>query len=270
VPRVLLRFLTRLVAASNRRATTDRGQEYADIFDIRFWSAVEHEITAHDMLFVTDDASMPTVNCEGLERLKLVPVGGWRRADQGGIEDIDAWCKSAPHPVLVVIDTLERIRKPTMARPLFTAPTMKRSPACRKLRLTTALPSSCCIMIEKQTPTIHSTPSVARLVLPALPIQSLSSNVGRMASSYTRADAISMRARRPCNSTRRNAGGLLGAAAEVHRSAERARLIGALKLAGRPLRVGEIMIEAEMPNRNAVDVLLSKMVKDGGRKDRKI
>ena len=56
---------------------------------------------------------------------------------------------------------------------------------------------------------------------------------------------------------------ILGTAAEVHRSVERARVIGALKSAGQPLSVGEIMIEAEMRNRNATDVLLSKMVKDG-------
>jgi hypothetical protein len=56
---------------------------------------------------------------------------------------------------------------------------------------------------------------------------------------------------------------ILGNASEVHRSTERARVIAALTAAGQPLTVREIMIDAEMPNRNAVDILLSKMAKDG-------
>ena len=46
------------------------------------------------------------------EQLCLIPMGDWRRADQGGLEDIEAWCASVVKPVLVVIDTLERFRKP--------------------------------------------------------------------------------------------------------------------------------------------------------------
>jgi hypothetical protein len=56
---------------------------------------------------------------------------------------------------------------------------------------------------------------------------------------------------------------ILGKAAEVHRSTERARVIAALTAAGQPLSVREIMMDAEMENRNAVDILLGKMAKDG-------
>jgi hypothetical protein len=55
---------------------------------------------------------------------------------------------------------------------------------------------------------------------------------------------------------------ILGAASEVLRSNERARVITALK-AGQPLSVREIMADAEMPNRNATDILLCKMARDG-------
>jgi hypothetical protein len=34
----------------------------------------------------------------------------WRRVDQGGIQDIEAWCKSVENPRLVWIDTLAKIR----------------------------------------------------------------------------------------------------------------------------------------------------------------
>ena len=55
------------------------------------------------------DKLLPIFGGEWPERLKLVPMGGWRRADQGGLDDIEAWCHSVPKPVLVVIDTLETI-----------------------------------------------------------------------------------------------------------------------------------------------------------------
>ena len=49
-------------------------------------------------------------------RLALVQMGDWPRADQGGLEDIAAWCKAAVAPNLVIIDTLERFRKPAVGR----------------------------------------------------------------------------------------------------------------------------------------------------------
>ena len=50
----------------------------------------------------------------------------------------------------------------------------------------------------------------------------------------------------------------------VHRSAERNRVLDAVKLA--PLdgmSIQEIIDAAELPSRNAADVLLSRMVRDG-------
>ena len=56
---------------------------------------------------------------------------------------------------------------------------------------------------------------------------------------------------------------ILGAASELLRSNERARFISVLKAAGQPLSIREIMADAEMLNRNAADILLSKMTRDG-------
>jgi RecA-family ATPase len=39
----------------------------------------------------------------------------WRRVDQGGLEDIEAWCQSVSEPRLVWIDTLAKVR-PVAAR----------------------------------------------------------------------------------------------------------------------------------------------------------
>jgi hypothetical protein len=34
----------------------------------------------------------------------------WRRTDDGGLSDIEEWCKSVPQPTLIVVDTFEKIR----------------------------------------------------------------------------------------------------------------------------------------------------------------
>ena len=54
---------------------------------------------------------------------------------------------------------------------------------------------------------------------------------------------------------------LLGVAAEVQRSLERNRIIAALEASSESLSVSELMFGAR--NRNATDILLSKLVKEG-------
>jgi hypothetical protein len=56
---------------------------------------------------------------------------------------------------------------------------------------------------------------------------------------------------------------ILGAAVEVRRSAERNRVLEALRQAGRPFDVKDIQLAAELRTRNAADILLGKMVRDG-------
>jgi len=56
---------------------------------------------------------------------------------------------------------------------------------------------------------------------------------------------------------------VLGAAAEVFRSAERGRVIAALEEAGEALSVTEIMAAADIKSRGAADMLLGRMVRDG-------
>ena len=56
---------------------------------------------------------------------------------------------------------------------------------------------------------------------------------------------------------------ILGEAADINRSAERGRVIAALKEAGGPLQAKDICDAAELRNRNATDLLLGKMVRDG-------
>src|SRR6266498_5332841 len=40
----------------------------------------------------------------------------WRRVDQGGLEDIEAWIKSVKEPRLICVDTLAKIRPAGLSR----------------------------------------------------------------------------------------------------------------------------------------------------------
>jgi hypothetical protein len=52
-------------------------------------------------------------------------------------------------------------------------------------------------------------------------------------------------------------------ATEVHLSNQRGRVLAALEDANEGLAVAEIMVAAQLRSRNAADILLSKMTKEG-------
>ena len=51
---------------------------------------------------------LPTFNGAWPSRLTL--VRGWRRVNEGGLDDIRQWCGSVATPMLVVVDVLEKVR----------------------------------------------------------------------------------------------------------------------------------------------------------------
>ncbi|HXZ22799.1 MAG TPA: AAA family ATPase [Pseudolabrys sp.] len=53
-------------------------------------------------------AKLLSENCEWPSRLTFQT--SWRRANEGGLDDIKEWCASVSSPTLVVIDTLEKFR----------------------------------------------------------------------------------------------------------------------------------------------------------------
>jgi RecA-family ATPase len=68
------------------------------------------------------DKLMGIFQGEWPERLMLAPMGTWPRLDQGGLAEIEKWCRSVTEPRLVVIDTLQRIRQPANGKaPLYSA-----------------------------------------------------------------------------------------------------------------------------------------------------
>ena len=206
------------------------------------------------------DKLLPTFSGEWPKQLTLVPMGGWRRADQGGLEDIEAWCRSVPKPVLVVVDTLERIRKPANGKsPLYSAD-YEAITGLQKI----AIEYGIAIIVlhhdrksdaDDAFDTVSGTLGLTGAADTILIIKRRPNGVVLYARGrdIEESETAMQFEKATCRWS------ILGAASEVHRSNERARVIAALKAAGQPLSVREIIADAELLNRNAADILLSKM-----------
>jgi hypothetical protein len=210
------------------------------------------------------DKLLPMSNGEWPERLSLISMGDWRRADQGGLADIEAWCKWAAKPVLVVVDTLERFRKPASGKsPLYSAD-YEAITGLQKI----AIDYGIAIVVlhhdrksdaDDAFDTVSGTLGLTGAADTILIIKRRQSGVVLYARGrdIEESETALQFDKGTCRWT------ILGAASDVLRSNERARVISALTMAGQPLSVREIMADTEMQNRNAIDTLLYKMVRDG-------
>jgi hypothetical protein len=210
------------------------------------------------------DKLLGPFHSEWPERLTFVPMGCWRRSDQGGLQDIEAWCKRAPNPTLIVIDTLERFRKPPTGKsPLYSADydaiTGLQKIANDHAIAIVVLHHDRKSEADDAFDTVSGTLGLTGAADTILIIKRRASGVVLYARGrdIEESETAIQFDKDTCRWT------ILGKASEVQRSTERARVIAALKAAGEPLSVRDIMIEAEMKNRNAVDILLGKMAKDG-------
>ena len=210
------------------------------------------------------DKLMSPFKEEWPKRLHLVPAGGWSRADEGGLHDIAEWCKSAERPILIVIDTLERIRKPSNGKTQQYSVDYEAITGLQKI----ALDHGLAIVVlhhdrksdaEDAFDTVSGTLGLTGAADTILILKRRQSGVVLFARGrdIEESETAMQFDKELCRWL------ILGAASEVNRSNERARVIAALKTAGQPLSNKEIMIDAEMRNRNAADILLGKMVKDG-------
>jgi len=198
------------------------------------------------------------------KRLTLAQAGEWRRADQGGLAHVEAWCGLAAKPILVVIDTLARFRKPVSGKQQFYAADTEEIASLQQI----AIKYGTAILV------LHHD----RKAEADDPFDTVSGTLGLTGA----ADTILILKRQPDGSVVFHARGrdieesdtavgfdkttcrwtILGEASAVRRSAERQRVIAALTETRGPLSVREIMSEAKL-TRNAADVLLGRMAKDG-------
>jgi hypothetical protein len=196
---------------------------------------------------------------------RLTFLTEWKRADRGGLADIEEWCASVERPTFVVVDTLEKIR------PLVSGKMQAYTADYQALEGLQKIAGKFSIAIGV---THH-----LRKMDADDPFDTVSGTLGLTGAADTililkrQSGGFTLFARgRDIEETETAVqfdGGtcrwsILGAAAEVHRSAERAAIIAALDRADSDgLSVSEIMAATESRNRNNTDVLLHKMKEDG-------
>jgi hypothetical protein len=211
------------------------------------------------------DKLLSSVQTDWPERLKFVSIGDWRRQDMGGLADLAAWCRSVAKPTLIVIDTLARFRKPATGKtPLYNSD-YEAIADMQKI----AIEHGVAIVVLHHTrkagadspfDTVSGTLGLTGGADATLVMERKNTSVVLHAQGrdIEESETAIQFDKATCRWT------VLGPAAEVHRSQERTRVIDAFKWARQgSLSTTEIMVHAEIKNRNAADILLSRMVRDG-------
>jgi hypothetical protein len=206
----------------------------------------------------------PAREAQWPERLNLVT--DWRRADEGGLEDIDDWCRAdAVDPVMVIIDTLEKFRPIQKGNSAAYSADYAAVTGLQKL----ASKHRIAVVINHHVRKMDADD----------PFDTVSGTLGLTGAADTiivlkrHAGAVTLHARgrdieevetalqfdkATCRWT------ILGAAAEVYISGERAAVLKALAGAGAEgLAVSEIMAATGSNSRGAMDTLLFKMKENG-------
>src|SRR5262249_32721819 len=207
---------------------------------------------------------LPTFGATWPERLTLKTE--WRRLHEDGVDDIRAWHAHAKSiggkPILVVIDVLAKVRKPVGNRPLYEAD-------YAALADLTKLANELGLAIV----VLHHTRKMAADDL----METVSGSYGISGA----VDTILVMANRPNGAVLDIRGRdvesaelaiefnkhtcrwrVLGDAAEVHVSSQRAKIIAVLKEAGLAMTIPALM-EATGMKRNPLEVLLGRMAKEG-------
>jgi RecA-family ATPase len=202
---------------------------------------------------------LPSFNGQWPNGLTLATT--WRRVSEGGLDDIRAWHKSVESPILVAVDVLVKVR-----------PVSKGGRSAYELDYE-ALAGLHKLAVELGVAIIvvhHTRKMAAEDVM-----DTVSGSFGLVGAADTivvierrgQGAVLDVRGRDvesaelaiqfnkdTCRWT------LLGSAADVHRSDERARVLTVLAEAKEPLTPKEIMVATGRSDRNAVDQLLFRMV----------
>jgi hypothetical protein len=197
------------------------------------------------------------------ERLTLAT--SWKRADEGGLRDIDDWCSAVQKPVLIVVDTLEKLRP--AAKPHTPQYSADYAAITGLHRI--AHERGVAIVV------VHH----VRKMEADDPFDMVSGTNGLTGAADTilvlrkQAGTVTLHARGRDIEEKQTAcefnkdtcrWTLLGEAEKVHNSGERTAILEALAVFDTgQMRIAEIMAATGRRDRNALDQLLFKMLRDG-------
>jgi hypothetical protein len=206
---------------------------------------------------------LPTFDGEWPEKFEYATQ--WPRADQGGVEKIDAWCNDHPDARLVVIDVFARFRAPSGGKS-NNAYELDYAALAKLQELATRRAITILIIHHTRKGTSDD------------PVEEISGTLGLGGA----ADAFLILKKSSAGATLIGRGRdtedidlavqfskstcrwtILGEAAAVQRSGERARILAALTGADEGLGVAEIMALAPLDSRGNADRMLARMTDDG-------
>jgi hypothetical protein len=197
---------------------------------------------------------------------RLTVATEWNRLDQGGLEAIDAWCRSVDKATLVMIDTLKKVRPPKKSGQSDYDADYEACQGLQKLAGTLGVAVIIAHHDRKMdaedvfdtvSGTLGLTGSVDTIAVIKRTAQGTTLHVEGRDLVETIEKAVIFD-RETCRWT------ILGEAAEVHRSSQRVAVLATLR-DGPPegLSVEEVMAGAGIRTRAATDKLLQRMAKAG-------
>jgi hypothetical protein len=207
---------------------------------------------------------LPTFGGKWSEKLTLKTE--WRRLHEGGLEDIEAWHADTKakggKPILVVIDVLAKVRKPAGKAQLYEADYAALSDLCK---LANELGIAIIVvhhtrkmaaddLMETVNGSFGITGAVDTILVMAA---TASGKVLDIRGRDVQSEELAIEFDK--NTCRWR---VLGNAQKVRVSAERAKIMKALKEAGEPTKINTLIEETGM-KRNPLEVLLGRMAKQG-------
>jgi hypothetical protein len=210
---------------------------------------------------------LPTFNAKWPEKLTITIK--WKRLHEGGLDDIRDWHTQTKDnggkPILVAIDVLAKVRKPSGNKPVYEADYEALTGLCQL-----AHELGIAIIVVHHTRKMAAD-DLMEMVSGSFGITGAVDTVLVLASKATGSASgaiLDIRGRdiesaelalefnkNTCRWT------ILGTAAEIHQSDQRRAIINALTEVGSPMRINALMAATGM-KRNPLELLLGKMVKD--------
>jgi hypothetical protein len=195
---------------------------------------------------------------------RLTLATEWRRLDEGGVEDIEAWCGSVSKPRLVLLDTLVGVRPATRGNETPYEGDYKALSRIHRFANdrdglgVVALTHTRKMDADDPVDTISGTLGTAGQADTCLILAR--SNKGT--TLYVRGRDVEECERAIIFGSENCKWSLLGDAAEVHRSDTRTKILDVLDRAPALMGPGEIAALTDVV-RNTVDKMLARMVHDG-------
>jgi AAA domain len=196
----------------------------------------------------------------------------WRRFDQGGLDDIRSWHKSikdrSGNPILVVVDTLAKVRAPGTSKH---SPYQNDHDALAGLqKLAEELGIAVVVNHHDRKmdaddvfDTVSGTLGLTGAVDTILVLTKRAGATTLHVRGRDIEEEVSLAMRFSKADCRWSVTGTVEAQQEAYRSQERGRVLDALEALRAPMLTKEIMLASATTNRNAMDLLLFKMVRDG-------